>query len=98
MIGCSFRDLARDVLQDIRHAALPQSDLLAYVTALCDRTAKAAAIVSIGEYPRCKDADTPQLMQLLPKLRESQNFISVLRERYRDRGASIAQISRLRWS
>ena len=32
-----------DYLADIRHNALPQSDLLAYVSALCDRTAKAAA-------------------------------------------------------
>lgn len=85
-----------DYLADIRHAALPQSDLLAYVTALCDRTAKAAAIGSIGEYPHCKDADTPQLMALLAHLRDSQNEINVLRSQYRDKEATLAESSRLR--
>ncbi|MBP3884038.1 MAG: DUF4391 domain-containing protein [Olsenella sp.] len=85
-----------DYLADIRHAALPQSDLLAYVSALCDRTAKAAAIASIGEYPRCKDADTPQLMALLVHLRDSQNEINVLRSQYRDKEATLAESSRLR--
>lgn len=85
-----------DYLADIRHAALPQSDLLSYVTALCDRTAKAAAIVSIGEYPRCKDADTSQLMALLAHLRDSQSEINVLRSQYRDKEATLAESSRLR--
>ena len=85
-----------DYLADIRHAALPQSDLLAYVSALCDRTAKAAAIASIGQYPRCKDADTSQLMALLAHLRNSQNDINVLRSRYRDKEATLAETSRLR--
>ncbi|MBR3312850.1 MAG: DUF4391 domain-containing protein [Atopobiaceae bacterium] len=85
-----------DYLADIRHAALPQSDLLAYVTALCDRTAKAAAIGAIDTYPRCEDKDTPKLMALLARLREAEAAISVLRVRYRGRGASIAQTSRLR--
>lgn len=85
-----------DYLADIRHAALPQSDLLAYVSALCDRTAKAAAIASIGEYPHCKDADTPQLMALLAHLRDSQNEINVLRSQYRDKEATLAESSRLR--
>ena len=85
-----------DYLADIRHAALPQSDLLAYVAALCDRPAKAAAIAAIGAYPRCEDKDTPKLMALLARLREAEAAISVLRVRYSDRGASIAQTSRLR--
>ena len=85
-----------DYLQDIRHAALPQSDLLAYVTALCDRTAKAAAIASIGEYPHCRDADTAQLMALLSRLRDSQSQINVLRSQYRDKEATLAESSRLR--
>lgn len=85
-----------DYLADIRHAALPQSDLLSYVTALCDRTAKAAAIASIGEYPRCKDADTPKLMALLAHLRDSQSEINVLRSQYRDKEATLAESSRLR--
>ena len=85
-----------DYLADIRHAALPQSDLLAYVSALCDRTAKAAAIASIGQYPRCKDADTSQLMALLAHLRDSQSEINVLRLQYRDKEATLAESSRLR--
>lgn len=85
-----------DYLADVRHNALPQSDLLAYVTALCDRTAKAAAIGAIGEYPHCKDADTQQLMVLLSRLRDTQSEINVLRSQYRDREATIAESSRLR--
>lgn len=85
-----------DYLAVIRHAALPQSDLLAYVTALCDRTEKAAAIVSIGEYPRCKDTDTAQLMALLAHLKDIQTEISVLRLRYRNKEATLAESSRLR--
>lgn len=85
-----------DYLVDIRHASLPQSDLLSYVTALCDRTAKAAAIASIGDYPRCKDADTPQLMALLAHLRDTQGEINVLRSQYRDKEATLAESSRLR--
>jgi len=85
-----------DYLADIRHAALPQSDLLAYVTALCDRTAKAASIASLGVYPRCKDAETPQLMALLTHLRDTQSEINVLRSRYRDKEATLAESSRLR--
>lgn len=85
-----------DYLADIRHNALPQSDLLAYVTALCDRTAKAAAIGTIGEYPHCKDADTKQLMALLFRLRDTQSEINVLRSQYRDKEATIAESSRLR--
>ena len=85
-----------DYLADIRHASLPQSDLLAYVTALCDRTAKAATIGSVGEYPRCKDDDTPRLMALLSRLRDMQTEINVLRSRYRDKGATLAETSRLR--
>ena len=85
-----------DYLADIRHNALPQSDLLAYVTAICDRTAKAAAIGAIGEYPHCKDADTLQLMMLLSSLRDTQSEINVLRSQYLDREATIAESSRLR--
>lgn len=85
-----------DYLADIRHNALSQSDLLAYVNALCDRTAKAAAIGSIGEYPRCKDADTPQLMALLSRLRDARSGINVLRSRYRDKETTLAESSRLR--
>ncbi|MBE6484199.1 MAG: DUF4391 domain-containing protein [Actinomycetaceae bacterium] len=85
-----------DYLADIQHAALPQADLLTYVTALCDRTAKAAAISAIGMYPRCKDEDTPQLMALLSHLREAEGKISVLRSRYRDKETTLAESSRLR--
>ncbi|MBR2836193.1 MAG: DUF4391 domain-containing protein [Coriobacteriales bacterium] len=85
-----------DYLEDIRHGALPQSDLLAYVCALCDRTAKAAAIASIGEYPHCKDADTAQLMALLVHLRDTQSEINVLQSQYRDKEATLAESSRLR--
>lgn len=85
-----------DYLADIRHTTLPQSDLLAYVTALCDRTAKAAAIASIGEYPHCRDTDTAQLKALLAHLRDIQTEISVLRLRYRDKEATLAESSRIR--
>lgn len=85
-----------DYLLDIRHAALPQSDLLAYVTALCDRTAKAAAIPAIGEYPRCKDVDTPRLMALLSRLGDARSEVNALRSRYRDKDATLAESSRLR--
>ena len=87
-----------DYLADIRHNSLPQSNLLAYATALCDRTAKAAAIGTIGEYPHCKDADTKQLMALLSRLRDTQAEINVLRSQYRDKEATIAESSRLRMS
>ena len=70
------------------------------MTALCDRTAKAAAIASIGEYPYCRDAATARPMRLLAKLRETEDSISVLRVRYRDRGclrsASLAPAQELR--
>lgn len=85
-----------DYLDDIRHGALPQSDLLAYVTAVCDRTMKASAIGSVGEYPRCKDADTQKLMDMLGRLKETQTGINVLRTRYRDRETTLAESSRLR--
>lgn len=85
-----------DYLEDIRHAALPQSDLLAYARALCDRTAKAAAIASIGEYPHCRDTDTAQLMGLLSRLRDAQSEINVLRSQYRDKEATLAESSQLR--
>ena len=85
-----------DYLADIRHAALPQSDLLAYATALCDRTAKAAAVPAIDTYPHCKDADTPQLMALLAHLRDTQASISVLQSRYRNKETTLAESSRLR--
>lgn len=85
-----------DYLADIRHAALPQSDLLAYVSALCERTAKAAAIASIGAYPRCQDADTPRLMVLLRHLKAVHTALHALHSRYRDHEASLAETARLR--
>ncbi len=83
-------------LADIRYTALPQTDLLAYATALCERTAKAAAIAAVGEYPRCPDVSTPALTQLLAQLKSLQADISALGVRYRDRDASLAETARLR--
>ena len=86
----------KDYLGDIAYPHMPQSDLLTYLMALSDRTAKADAISAIGMYPRCKDAETPYLMLLLGQLRDTQAEINALRLQYRDKEATLAESSRLR--
>ena len=85
-----------DYLVDIDYANLPQQNLLAYLTALCDRTFKASAIGAIGAYPRCSDADTPKLMALLSQLKELRSSINDLEQQYRDKDTTIAESSKLR--
>lgn len=58
--------LIRTGLENVRNlngdAVIQQEEVVV------DRTAKEAAIPTIGAYPHCKDADTPQLMALLSRL------------------------------
>ena len=86
----------KDYLGDIAYSLMPQSDLLAYQTALCERTSKADAISAIDMYPRCKDSETPHLMLLLGQLRDTQAEINALRLQYRDKETTLAESSRLR--
>ena len=87
-----------EYLADLRYEALPQGDLLAFATAVCDRTAKADAVGVIGQYPKCPDAETPRLMALLGSVRDTQAEINALKLRHRDKGTSLAESSRIRMS
>lgn len=86
----------KDYLADLAFESLPQSDLLTYAIALCDKTAKASAIAIIGEYPNCEDYLIPKLMVLLGNVKDTQAEINALKLRHRDKGATLAESSRVR--
>lgn len=89
-------ELHSSYLSDLAYESLSQDDLLAFAAALCDRTAKAAAINIIGEYPKCIDVYTPRLMALLGHIKDTQAEINALKLRHRDKGTSLPESSRIR--
>lgn len=85
-----------DYLADIARPTLPQSDLVAYARALVDRTRRARAIGSLGFYPRCKDADTTRLMELVGRLDDKDAALNAIKQQRRDPETTLARSAELR--
>lgn len=80
----------------IAYPAMPQTDLLAYTTALADRSALAHLVRQLGFYPVCKDTDADLLMGHVRKMRGISSKVSELRDMRKLRTTTLAESTKLR--
>lgn len=83
-------------LERLSFAALPQTTLLDYLTALGDRTLLARSVKTLGFYPVCKDADAGLLMGHVKALDALTSKINELNDARKSKDATLADTTKLR--